>query len=312
MKTSRNIIVSVLVSGLLFVSCAKSGRSDTDTFFAAVTNSNVQAVRRFLSDGADPNAELASGRTPFVAAIDALENPGLFRSDFKVVTDAEAKEISDLWDRRRAVARLLIEAGGDVKAKCAHGETPLIVALHNQQPGLADLLIRKGADINARLSRPGWGNDTALHCAIGKPDLMQALLVKGANANATNSLGRTPLMRAALNGNTREVEMLIDAGADVNAEDTSSGTALISATSDSHFETVRLLISKGANVNAASCVRAALDQNRKVISAEYWTVLKHAERAREVGSEYHDKRRQKIIDLLKEAGAVSEIRNHNN
>ena len=62
--------------------------------------------------------------------------------------------------------------------------------------------------------------------------------------------GTTPLMAAALYGDSASVRALLDAGADVNARNEAGVTALMWAVTD--VEKTRLLIERGADVNARS------------------------------------------------------------
>jgi Ankyrin repeats (3 copies) len=64
----------------------------------------------------------------------------------------------------------------------------------------------------------------------------------------------TPLMQAAANGDTKEVQKLLAAGADVNARDQSGQTALIIACRTPHVppELVKALVAAGADVNTRS------------------------------------------------------------
>ena len=64
--------------------------------------------------------------------------------------------------------------------------------------------------------------------------------------------GDTPLMRAALDGNTESVRELINQGADINRRDDSGRTALMFAVVNRHYETMKLLLEHGADVNARS------------------------------------------------------------
>ena len=64
--------------------------------------------------------------------------------------------------------------------------------------------------------------------------------------------GHTPLMRAALDGNTERVKELIHQGADVNQRDDNGRTALMFAVINMHYETMKALLVYGADVNARS------------------------------------------------------------
>jgi ankyrin repeat protein len=72
---------------------------------------------------------------------------------------------------------------------------------------MVELLIAKGADLEARDSETGA---TPLHLAAswGRMDALEALLAAGANPNAVNKSGVTPL-KAALNNMQTEAAALL-------------------------------------------------------------------------------------------------------
>jgi ankyrin repeat protein len=76
-------------------------------------------------------------------------------------------------------------------------------------------------------------NQTALHYAVigtvDEPELVTALLKRGANPEARDRWGQTPLILAAHQNLTRSVQALLDQGANVNAENEDGYTALVAA-----------------------------------------------------------------------------------
>jgi len=71
--------------------------------------------------------------------------------------------------------------------------------------------------------------------------------------NKATLLGRTPLLVAASTSGTLEtIRLLVQKGADVNAADNFGNTPLIAAASSDNAEAAKLFIEKGASVNAES------------------------------------------------------------
>jgi ankyrin repeat protein len=97
----------------------------------------------------------------------------------------------------------LIEAGADVKARDAEGNTPLILASFYAGPRCVELLLEQGADPNAA-NRSGV---TALIRAATDYEKARLLIDAGAKVGVrTADLGNTPLILAARRaGNSRTV-----------------------------------------------------------------------------------------------------------
>lgn len=118
---------------------------------------------------------------------------------------------------RIKAAELLIQYGANVNSKALNGITPLLCACFGQHIEMIDLLIQYGA----RLDEPcyvGSGNmtdgATALHmvCQRNLPDVVVALINRGASLRATNIHGLTPLHYALYsNSNVEIIELLLKA-----------------------------------------------------------------------------------------------------
>ena len=126
-------------------------------------------------------------------------------------------------------------------------------AAYNNDLGAAQRLLAEGADPNA-MNRFGV---TPLHEAatVGNPEMLKALLEAGGDANAAFGEGETVLMTAARAGNAESVRLLLAHGADVDAYEHWHGqTALMWAAMENHADIVQILIDAGAAVLARSTV----------------------------------------------------------
>jgi ankyrin repeat protein len=76
--------------------------------------------------------------------------------------------------------------------------------------------LSRGADDNAK-ELAGIAGSTPLHEAAGRGDgaMVSLLIAEGADINATDDSGHTPLFRA---GNEETLRLLLDAGAELNAQ----------------------------------------------------------------------------------------------
>ncbi|PBD16151.1 ankyrin repeat domain-containing protein [Wolbachia endosymbiont of Drosophila subpulchrella] len=161
-----------------------------------------------------------------------------------------------------------MDKGANVDAEDENGDTPLDLAttqdirtlLQNtdellKAAGSGDIqevnsLINKGANVNAT----DQDGKTPLHWAAvkGHEEVVEALLkVNGINVNATDQGGKTPLHLAARDNNKEIVEALLKVnGINVNAQDKDDSTPLHWAAVKGHEEVVEALLGKhGIDVN---------------------------------------------------------------
>ena len=157
------------------------------------------------------------------------------------------------------ILKLLLGAGADINATIMEndddlGTTALLKAARCGDIQTTLLLLRYGANVNARpCPFGGW---TALQAAAegGYIELVDILLNAGAdiNAEAHPDGGRTALQAAAMGGNTNLVEMFLRKGAYVNAAaaESSGVTALQGAAIQGHLQIALSLLKAGADPNA--------------------------------------------------------------
>src|SRR4030042_2845453 len=81
-------------------------------------------------------------------------------------------------------------------------------------------------------------------------EVCRQLLDQGANVNARDEDGCSPLLWAVLAGNKEVVKMLLAQGAEVNVSNLDGGAPLHWAAVTGKIEIAQLLLDKGAKVNA--------------------------------------------------------------
>jgi hypothetical protein len=132
-----------------------------------------------------------------------------------------------------------------------YGRTLLHDAAAHGRLRIVELLLRLRANPNVRSS----GGHTPLYCVANAPrvtgggNIVRALVRGGAHVDArTDSKHCTPLHMAARRGNTEVAEALVDCGADINARDRGGDTPLQRAKNCRKAGVALLLVSRGADV----------------------------------------------------------------
>jgi uncharacterized protein len=140
-------------------------------------------------------------------------------------------------------------------ASSIDGATALHVAVRRGDAAAVNVLLARGADVNA-VTRYG-ATPLGIAALNGDTAIMRRLLDAGANPTAATPSGETPLMTAARVGRVDAVTLLLDRGALVDAKTSPrEQTALLWAVGENHPEVVKLLVGRGADVNARTAVIA--------------------------------------------------------
>ncbi|SVE31699.1 uncharacterized protein METZ01_LOCUS484553, partial [marine metagenome] len=139
----------------------------------------------------------------------------------------------------KEIVELLINNGADVNVRSTANLTPLDLS----SGGVADLIRKQGGKTSKELIALSKAARTGNIAEVKKH------LAAGADVNAKDMYGDTPLHDAVKRGHREVVELLITNGADMNMQDGNGRTPLYPATALDHREIVAILIAKGADVN---------------------------------------------------------------
>ncbi|THY01897.1 hypothetical protein D6D03_05467 [Aureobasidium pullulans] len=164
--------------------------------------------------------------------------------------------------------RLLLSRGAAIDAASSFGLSALQIAAHEGNLELVEILIRCGANVNARnqlfRSITSGSYMTALEAASanGQFRTAQILLEHGSDINAgprtlveRASFPGTALRAASAYGHLEIVQFLLDHGADVNSNrhgakaNARDSGALTAASGSGHIGVAQLLLARGADVN---------------------------------------------------------------
>jgi ankyrin repeat protein len=231
-----------------------SADSSASALHWAAYNNDLDAVKRLLSEGADPNAVNRFGVTPLHEAA--------------TVGNAE-------------MLKALLDAGADANAAFGEGETVLMTAARTGDAESVRALLAHGADADAREQ---WHGQTALMWAAieNHADIVQILLDAGADVDARSTVhdwvkisysegnvpktrdlgGLTALQFAAREGSLESVVKLLAAGADLNApEPMYQLTPLQLAIVNGHYTLAMRLIESGAALDDGSLYLAVDTRN---------------------------------------------------
>jgi ankyrin repeat protein len=138
-----------------------------------------------------------------------------------------------------------LDTSPPIDERSADGFTALHLAAFFGQPPVARLLLDRGADPNLWASGDLYVQP--LHSAVagGNAEVAEMLIHGGADVNAAQRLGYTPLMAAAQNGMAATVQLLLARGADPRARNDDVLTAAELADRAGHAEVAATIRAAG-------------------------------------------------------------------
>lgn len=153
----------------------------------------------------------------------------------------QAIEVDDVTTLRRLLAR-----GVDPNTRDAQGQVGLYLALRGGARGVAQVLMEHP---QLEVDATNAVGETPLMMAALRADVsaMKTLIAKGARIRRE---GWTPLHYAASSPSAEPVRLLLEQGADVDARAPNGNTPLMLAARWGHEESVDLLLARGADRTA--------------------------------------------------------------
>jgi ankyrin repeat protein len=210
-------VEELLASGADVNSWSNLGSHDHTPLMYAVYRGHCEVANILIDAGADVDTAHSTTHT---VLYHALESYQLRTEMIQLLVDAGVSMSYTplLWAIKNSssdvveIVAILIGAGADVNERDEYGVPALSNAVMYRRIQLLDVLLGSGAEINAVGDLRGR---TALGWAVSikAPNTVKQLIAAGADLEAIDKSGNTPLMIAKSNGSEEIVKLLIDAGA---------------------------------------------------------------------------------------------------
>jgi len=191
-----------MLNALLEAGAGKDPNAINAALVTAASGGRAEAVRWLIDRGASPNSTDYSGKTLLMAAA-ASGVPAVVEQALSFNPDVNARDAQGRTALMEAVGQLHY---GAEREEVNRAEVVRLLADHGADPNLQD------EKQNTALIECGWDADAAL-----------MLIKRGANVNAQNNDGITPLIDTPVEDVAR---VLIENGADLSLRDKQGKTAL--------------------------------------------------------------------------------------
>lgn len=261
-------VVAGSFAGASFLAQGKSGQLAT-----AIQDGKRAAALEMIRAGADVNEAQPDGTRPIHWAVyrfdyDLMDALIAKKAKVDVINEFGSTPLAEATKQGNArMVKMLLAAGSGTEGANADGQTALMIAIKNGDLPVFNLLIDAGAKVNAvEKVQDQTPLMWAAAAARNAPEMVKALIAKGANVNARARFndwpgqitsepraqyhtygGLTPLLYAARGGCYACVEALVSAGADVNLPNNEGMTPMMIALDNSQNGVAKFFLEHGAN-----------------------------------------------------------------
>ena len=240
-------------------------RTKLTPLFAAIHGGQPKVVDLFLELGAPTDARNPQRQTPLLFAL-TRRKPDVIKSVLAKTEDVNQRDgrqqstclMYAIMHRNRdqKLLEAIIEKGADINLKNSSKQTALHIACYYNNIEAAKTIIEAGADLDLQDNNY---NTPMLAACTASPELVSAMLSKGADPKSTNRQGQTALHLACQASYPQSVwdsdlgfrtfEQLLSKFDDVNLKDKQKMTPLALAVFTQSPKQVKALIDRGADPN---------------------------------------------------------------
>lgn len=234
----------------------RGGRGET-RLFTACHDGDVEAVKKFLKRGADPNICRDDGWSPLHAAADNLEIcEALVANGAKIDHQLEdglwtPLQFASSWGCKSTV-EFLLQHGADTSHENVHGSTPLHLAVAKSFCDIVQVMVDHEGDNAIDLDNQGAWGEGPIHMAAEKSaECVRKLLKKGVNVKAKTVRENISCLVLALQAGMGDTFAILLGGQDSGApdphwdhEDLVSAYWVAIQKVDRNLESLKLLVNK--------------------------------------------------------------------
>ena len=194
----------------------------------AARNGNLNIVRYLIRKGANKNADNPKDQTPLHLAVQA-GHTSLVRLLLAKGADSDTEDNKGhrplFYAEKDSEMQWVLTVGPGLEERDSRGFTALRAFVQRGDLETVQSLLDAGANINAQ-----WGQDNntpIFEAAKGRSmEMLELLLTRGADIEARDTQDRTVLSQAAFQGDTLAVTKLLDHKADIGAMNSKGYTPL--------------------------------------------------------------------------------------